>query len=264
MKYSLMNEAGEFDGGGGGGGDEWDAQPQGEEQQVQPYLRDLTEDDVYDRLTRVTQYPDQLRALESRLFGSMGPISEKLQRLEKSVGTQVGFDPSKLEKVLQEYDPILAEKLVPALKEALRVNPLDEATLSPYLNPVQENMQGWMGEQIVLASYDPEEIGEMIPDVVDGRWNPTTQRHKDFIDWFAVQGLQTQQALQKFGAGYVRALKRFEKWEQDKVKERTKAAGATSTRLAGGQQPSSQGRRAASKSYATPEEAFLAGFNEVD
>ena len=262
MKYPLMNEAGEFD--GGGGGDEWDAQPQGEEQQVQPYLRDLTEDDVYDRLTRVTQYPDQLRALESRLFGSMGPISEKLQRLEKSVGTLVGFDPSKLEKVLQEYDPILAEKLVPALKEALRVNPLDEATLSPYLNPVQENMQGWMGEQIVLASYDPEEIGEMIPDVVDGRWNPTTQRHKDFIDWFAVQGLQTQQALQKFGAGYVRALKRFGKWEQDRVKERTKAAGATSTRLAGGQQPSSQGRRAASKSYATPEEAFLAGFNEVD
>ena len=212
MKYPLMNEAGEFDGDGGGSGDEWDAQPQGEEQQVQPYLRDLTEDDVYDRLTRVTQYPDQLRALESRLFGSMGPISEKLQRLEKSVGTQVGFDPSKLEKVLQEYDPILAEKLVPALKEALRVNPLDEATLSPYLNPVQENMQGWMGEQIVLASYDPEEIGEMIPDVVDGRWNPTTQRHKDFIDWFAVQGLHTQQALQKFGAGYVRALKRFEKY----------------------------------------------------
>jgi len=268
MKFPRYVYRSEGDEGASGSEYEGFDPPSGEEEeaaeQPQTYLRDLTEDDVYDRLSRVNQYPDQMRALESRLFGSMGPISEKLKNLEKSVGTQVGFDAEKLEAVLKEYDPVLAEKFMPAFKEALRVNPLDEATLSPYLSPMQDSMQNWMGEQLVLSVYDPEEIGAMVPDVVDGKWTPTSQRHKDFIDWFAVQGLQTQQSLQAFGAGYVRALKKFEHWEQDKIKDRQKAAGATSTRLAGGQSPSSQGRRTKAAGYTTAEEAFLAGFNEVE
>lgn len=264
LKHVFQDQAGEE---GGSAGDEWEeSAPTEEETEEQPttYLRDLTEDEVYDRLSRVNQYPEQLRALESRLFGSMGPLTDKLKSLEKSVGTQVGFDSAVLETALKDYDPTLAEKLLPALKESLKVNPLDEATLSPYLTPMQEQMRNWMGEQLVLSAYDPEEIGAMIPDVVDGKWNPTSQRHKDFIDWFAVQGLQTQQSLQSFGAGYVKSLRKFERWEQDQIKERQRAAGAQSTRLAGGQSPSSQGRRGKATKYTTAEEAFLAGFNEVD
>lgn len=265
FRHVYRDEAGEAE---GSSSDEWESPP-GETEAEEPetpatYLRDLTEDDVYERLSKVTQYPDQMRALESRLFGSMGPMTERMQKLEKSLSTQVGFDSEKLEKALRDYDPVLAEKLVPALVEALRVNPLDETSLSPHLSPMRDNMQSWMGEQLVLSVYDPEEIGAIIPDVADGKWTPTTQRHKDFIDWFALQGLQTQQSLQTFGAGYVKALRKFEGWEQGKIKERQKAAGATSSRLAGGQTPSSQGRRGTKKSYSTPEEAFLAGFNEVD
>jgi hypothetical protein len=125
-------------------------------------------------------------------------------------------------------------------------------------------MQQWAAEQIVLASYDPEQIAEMIPEVVDGRFSPTNQKQKDFVDWYSQQGYDMQQSLLQFGAPYVRALRKFERWEQDRTKERESKAGAQSGRLARGQQPSSQGRRPRTAGPQTAEEAFLAGYNEVD
>ena len=230
------------------------------------WLRDLDEETAYNTIRSAQQFPDHLRGLESRLFGRFGPLQEKLNKLEQSLGSRVAFDSSGVKKALDEYDPTgaLSEKLVPALTQSLNVNPLDENTLSPFLSPVQESLQQQMGEQLVLSHYDASEIAEMIPEVVDGRFAPTNQRQKDFVDWYSQQGYETQQALLNFGAPYVRALKGFERWEQKKTQERGKTASDKAGRLAGGQQPSSRGRRARAAGPQTPEEAFLAGYNEVE
>jgi hypothetical protein len=120
-----------------------------------------------------------------------------------------------------------------------------------------------MGEQLVLANYSPDEIAEIVPDVVDGRFAPQNQRQKDFVDWYGLQDFNTRQSLQGFGAGYVSSLRKFEKWEDSKTKERAQTAGNKTNRLNQGQTPGSQGRRAKPSGPQTQEEAFLAGFNEI-
>lgn len=231
------------------------------------WLRDMTEDDGYNILQSARAMPDHLRGLESRVFGRFGPIQEKINSLEKSLGSRVSFDGDRIKKALDAYDGsgALSEALVPALSEALAVNPLDENSISPFISPVADQLRQWASEQIVLANYDPQTIADMIPEVVDGRFAPNNQRQKDFVDWYSQQGYETQQALLQFGAPYVQALRKFERWEQDKTQERTKAAGAASSRMAGGQQPSSQGRRTRKPAGPqTAEEAFLAGYNEIE
>lgn len=230
---------------------------------LQAYLRDLSEDDVYNRLTQVNEFPNHLQALESRLTGNFGEFSNRLQGLEKSLPTQSAFDSEGIKKVLEEYDPKLAELLVPALAQALKTSPLDENTLRPHLEPVQQAMQGWMGEQLVLSAYPPEALAEIIPPVKDGKFEPQGQRHKDFVDWYSQQGYQTQQSLLSFGAPYIHALRKFESWEQTRNQDRTKAAEGKTQRLAGGQMPTSQNRRVQSGGPKTAEEAFLAAFQEA-
>jgi hypothetical protein len=265
LNHVLRDEEGGEPNPGGEILPEGESLPEGEFEESPPagWLRDLTEDDAYERLQSVKQFPDHLRALESRLFGSMGPVNDKLGKLEKAVTSRVNFDAEKLQKAIEEYDPALAKTLGPALQEALNVTPIDADTISPFIEPVQKNMQSWVGEQVVLANYDPEDISAIIPDVQNGQWAPETQRHKDFIDWYSGQGYETQQSLLQFGAPYVRALRKFERWEKDRNKDREKTAGAKSSRLAGGQQPTSQGRRPRAAGPQTAEEAFLAGFKEV-
>jgi hypothetical protein len=227
------------------------------------YLRDLSEDDVYSRLQRVTEFPEYINGIESRFNGSFSQLQERLSGLEKSLGTQTSFNTDKLKKVLEEYDPKLAEALVPALAEALRVSPLDEAALRPHLDPISNRLTESFGQQLVLSVYPPETLEEIIPPVKDGKFAPEGQRHKDFIDWYSQQGYQTQQALLSFGAPYVNALRKFEAWEQNRKQEKTRSAGNKSSRLAQGQIPTSQSRRTRDAGMQSAEDAFLAAFNEV-
>lgn len=269
LKYTVMNENMGEEGFNGAGGAENVQMPSGESGAAEPeslWLRDFDEDTAYNTLKSAQQFPDHMRGLESRLFGRLGPITEKLNTLEKSLGSRVSLDAEKIKKALDAYDPSgsLAESLVPALTEALNVSPLDENTIRPFIEPIQQSMSQQMGEALVLSHYAPGEIAAIIPEVSDGRWNPQSQRHKDFIDWYSQQGYDTQQALNEFGPNYIHALRSFERWEKDRNQEREKAAGDKSSRLAGGQQPSSQGRRPRQAGPQTPEEAFLAGYNEVD
>jgi len=270
QNYVLMEE----DSGDDGWGAEEGAaeQPSGEAGEVlseeqEAWLRDIDEDTAYNTIQQARQFPDHLKGLESRLYGRLGPVVDKLNTLEKSLGARTSINAEKIKEALDKYDGsgALSEVLVPALQEAIQVSPLDENTLSPYLSPLQENMSKQMGEQLVLSHYSPEQIAEMIPDVnQDGKFAPQNQRQQDFAVWYAQQGYATQEALNEFGPGYVRALRQFEQWEKDKVKERTNAAGEKSGRLARGQQPSSQGRRPQKGGPQTAEDFFLAGFNEVD
>jgi len=231
--------------------------------EVSPYLRDLTEDEVYSRLQRVHEFPEHLNGLESRFNGNVSQLQERLDGLQKSLGSRTSFNSDKLKKVLEDYDPKLAEVLVPALMEAIQVSPLDETTLQPYLEPLQSKMSEAFGQQLVLSVYPPETLGEIIPPVKNGKFAPEGQRHKDFVDWYSQQGYQTQQALLAFGAPYVNALRKFEAWEQSRKQDKVKAASDKSSRLAQGQVPASQSRRAKDAGVQSPQDAFLAAFNEV-
>ncbi len=81
----------------------------GEEEVIPPYLRDLTEDDVYNRLNQVPEFQPQLTAMESRLNGGVNDVAARLSAYEKGLPTQAAFDGEKLIKGLEAYDPKLAE-----------------------------------------------------------------------------------------------------------------------------------------------------------
>lgn len=235
----------------------------GEGEAPSTYLRDLTEDDVYDRLSRVNEMPNHLNALESRLSGNHGQLAERLAALEKGLPTQTAFDMEKITKGLADYDPKLAELLGPLLQDALKTNALDETSLRPHLEPVQKQMQEYMNEQLVMSAYSPEALSEMIPPVKDGKFMPEGQRHKDFIDWYGQQGYQTQQALLQLGAPYINALRKFERWEEGRNKERADAAKGKNQRLENGRVPASSHRGSPQPTKKSLEEDFLAGFNEA-
>jgi len=227
------------------------------------YLRDLTEDDVYSRLQQAGNFPGHLTGLESRFNGNFSQVQERLAGLEKSLGAQTSFDFSKLQKVLADYDPKLAEILVPALTDAIKVAPLDDTVFRPHLDSVANKLTEAFGQQLVLSIYSPETIEQIIPPVKNGKFVPEGQRHKDFVDWYSQQGYQTQQALLNFGAPYVNALRKFEEWEQNKKQEKTKSAGDKSSRLAQGQVPTSQSRHTNTAGVQSAEDSFLAAFEEV-
>ena len=212
------------------------------EPEVTPYLRDLTEDDVYSRLQRVSEFPDYINGIESKFNGGFSQVQERLNGLEKTLGSRTSFNADKLKKVLEDYDPKLAEALVPALMEAIQVSPLDETTLRPHLDPISDKLTKEFGQQLVLSAYPPETLAEIIPPVKDGKFAPEGQRHKNFIEWYSQQGYQVQQSLLNFGAPYVNAIRKFEKWESEKKQDKAKAAGNKSSRLAQGQLPTSQSR----------------------
>lgn len=245
-----------LEGGSGGGGE-------GEELPPQTYLRDLTEDDVYDRLSRVTEFQPQLSALESRLNGGVNSLTERLASIEKGLPTQAAFDTEKVIKGLEAYDPKLAEVLGPLLQDAFKVNPLDENTLRPHLEPIQQQLQETFGRELVMSVYSPETLSEIIPEVKDGRFMPEGQRQKDFADWYAQQGYETQQALLRFGAPYVNALRKFERWEKDRNTSRAAAAATKEGQLQKGQVPAGQHRTQPPQKKLTPDEEFAAGFNEI-
>jgi len=227
------------------------------------YLRDLTEDDVYSRLQQAKNLPDHLTGLESRFNGNFSQMQERLAGLEKSLGAQTSFDFSKVQKVLTDYDPKLAEILVPALTEAIKVSPLDEAVFRPHLDSISNKLTETFGQQLVLSIYSPETLEQIIPPVKNGKFAPEGQRHKDFVDWYSQQGYQTQQALLNFGAPYVNALRKFEEWEQSRKQEKTRSAGNKSSRLAQGQVPTSQSRHTNTAGPQSAEDSFLAAFEEV-
>jgi hypothetical protein len=228
-----------------------------------PYLRDMSEDDVYDRLTRMNDIAPNMSAMESRLNGGVNDVASRLSAYEKGLPTQASFDGEKLIKGLEAYDPKLAEVLGPLLQDAFKVNALDETTLRPHLDPMQEQMRQYVGEQLVMSAYSPEAIGEMIPKVQDGRFMPEGQRQKDFADWYGQQGYETQQSLLSFGAPYINTLRKFEKWEGGRNKQRTDASVSKQGQLENGQAPSGQYRKPAQPKKLSDEEAFLAGFNEI-
>lgn len=240
-----------------------DGNPIAAEEEIPPYLRDLTEDDVYDRLTQVGDFPSQLNGLESRLNGGVTDLTQRIANMEKATPTQTSFDMDKLTKGLEPYDPKLAEILGPLLQDAFKVSAMDENTLRPYFDEFSNKMNSNMGEQLVMSAYSPETLAEIIPPVQDGKFTPEGQRHKDFVGWYSQQGYQTQQSLLSFGAPYINALRSFERWEQKKNKGRANSSQNKTDRLVNGQMPTSQHRKTPQAKQASLDEALASGFNEA-
>jgi len=236
---------------------------EGEGVEPTPYLRDLMEDDVYDRLQRMGEVPDTLRAMEDRLTGTGRDLASRLAKLEKGLPTQPVLNIEAITKGLEGYDPKLAETLGPLLQEALQVTPVGEETLKPFLDQLREDVMEQVGRQLVMSAYSPKALEEIIPQVEEGRFSPQGQRQKDFVSWYEKQGYETQQALQSFGPGYVQALRAFEAHEKKLTQDRADAAAGKAGRLKEGTQPSSQDRRAPAPKQKTPEELFLEGIAEV-
>ena len=228
-----------------------------------PYLRDLSEDDVYSRLQNIHNMPSQLTGMESRFNGGLGDLTNRISTMEKATPTQANFDFEGLTKGLEAYDPKLAEVLVPLLQDAFKVQALDENTLRPYMDSMRTEMQDWSGEQIVMSAYSPETLAEIIPPVQDGKFMAEGQRHKDFTGWYAQQGYQTQQALLTFGAPYVNALCSFERWEQNQNSARVSKSKQKTDQLVKGQVPTSQHRKTPGAKRISDDEAFESGFNEA-
>ena len=226
------------------------------------FLKDWTEDDLYSRVQQIDEYPDRLNALESRLFGSQGPIKEQLKNLSEAMGKRVEVNTEAL-KALDEYDPKLREALESILPDLLNVTPIDETVLEPYLSPVRDGLGKQFGQELVEAFYSAEDVDAIVPKL-DGNknWAPQGQRQEDFVNWYSKQGYDTIQALQKLGAPYVRALQRFERWEQEQVKEREKAAESKVTRLKGGEQPAGKGKRSTDSGLSTEADGFYSRFKK--
>jgi len=93
-----------------GPGEQIGGEGEGEPVTFETYLRDLTEDDVYSRLQQAGDFPTRLSAAESRMMGKLGPLTERLQGVESSLGSRQEIDVSGL-KALDDYDPKLREIL---------------------------------------------------------------------------------------------------------------------------------------------------------
>lgn len=237
----------------------------------QSYLfGDVTSDEAAERFSYLRELPDQLRGLESRVNGAVSPAMEMLQGLQEKIGSQPAFD-SKLErvqKVLSEYDPKLAESLMPALLEdlqgAIHSTPIGSEMLEPHISPMLQQTQNQILEQVVptlldslpydanaIVNRDPQDSNKVLP--------PTTDLQKDFEKWWEQSDAPTRDALSTVGLPYVQALQKFGKWRAERLRGKGEAAGAASARLTGAAQRTTGGARGSStRKLVTEEDGYKA------
>ena len=252
---------------------------QGEEQAEEPsYLfGDVTADEAAEQFNYLRELPDSMRGLESRVQGAVSPAMEMLRSVQERLGTQPVFEP-KLEgvqRVLQDYDPKLAEALLPALIEDLKgsmsMTPLGPEALEPHISPMLQEAQSrtemLLAEQLIptLLESLPFDVNTIVnrdgtdPDKVLA---PQTDLQKDFAQWWEQADAPTREALTTVGFPYVQALQRFGKWRAERLRGKGEAAGAASARLTGASQRSTGGARTSSTPKLVTEEdgykAYLA------
>ena len=234
------------------------------------WLRDIDEETGYNILTTAKNLPEKLSAFRDQAFGKIGGLERELKKVSEALAkanSQVAIDPEPLRQLIEKYDPELAKLgFHEVLANAIKVSPIDEQSLSPYLEPLRQQLgDSDIGTQIVLSHYDAEDLNAIVPPAdPKGNMIPETQRHKDFLTWYELQPLSTQTALERFGPKYVHALRKFEKWEGEQKKERAQSAADKTQRLAGGQQPSGGRRAGATGGPKTAEEAYYQAWNEDD
>lgn len=238
----------EFD---GEGGDLPSGEASGEE--TPSYLfGDVTADEAAERWSYIRELPDNLRGFESRVNESVTPVMERLEAIQTKLGSQPVFEPKldALQKALSDYDPKLAELLVPALAESLKgsmsVTPLGAESLSPHITPMMQQHQQQLVEQMLPVLFDslPFDPNAIVERNEAGEvQSPKTELQKDFSTWWDQADGPTRKALGTLGLPYVQALQKFGKWRAERLRGKGQAVGEASARLGGAAQPKSGGQR---------------------
>jgi len=247
-------------------------EPEGEESTPEYAFGDFTSDEVAERLGYVRSLPEHLRGMESRVESQVTPVMEQLRGIQEKLGSQNAFDPKleTVQKVLAEYDPALAEKLLPALaedlKNSMQTTPLGPEALQPFVDPMMEERQSALMQQIVPAMleslpFDSDAVvkrdpstGEILP--------PETELQKQFYKWWEQADAPTHKALENPDIGFVRAMSKFGKWRAEQLGKEGETAGAASDRLAAGTQIRSGGKQH-QRPAKTLEDEFNAGAQAV-
>lgn len=273
--YQLMNEL--VDGGDLGGGIDVSAVADdgGETPVVDeipaPFIGDLDEASVLERLRTAGELPDRLSAMEGRVNEQVGPLLSRLEEIQKGLGQRVAFEPKfeKLAQALDGYDPKLKELLLPALmddlKGSLNINQLDGSALEPHVSPMMQQALQQREEALTetLLGMLPFGLDDVVARDEQGKvLDPKTDIQRDFKAWWELQDGRTRESLKGYNVGLFGALQRFSKWREKRMQEKGEQAGAKVTRLAAGQQPSAAGRRA-QPAEPKPEAAFDDGFMRV-
>ena len=232
---------------------------------------DVTADEASERFSYLRELPDHLRGLESRMTESVNPVMETLKGVQERLGSQPVFDPKleKVKQVLSDYDPKLAETLLPALMEDLKgsmtTTPLGPEALEPHVSPMLDQMRSAMIQEMVptlLESlpFDANGIVNRDPTNNDNVLAPQTDLQKDFATWWEQSDAPTRRALSNIGMPYVQALQKFGKWRAERLRGKGKAAGDASARLSSAARASAGGGRQESSRQLRTEED---GFNSV-
>lgn len=233
---------------------------------------DFTSDEVAERLGYVRNLPEHLRGIESRVEGQVNPVMEQLKGIQEKLGSQNAFDPKleTVQKVLAEYDPALAEKLLPALiedlKGSMQTTPLGPDALQPFVNPMLEERQTAMMQEIVPAMldslpFDADAVVKRDPSTGEIQ-APETELQKQFYKWWEQADAPTHKALENPNMGFVRAMNQFGKWRAEQLGKEGETAGAASDRLAAGTQVRSGGKQH-QRPARTLEDEFNAGAKAV-
>lgn len=213
---------------------------------------DVTADEATERWNYVRELPNHLRGLESRVGEAVNPVMEQLRAVQERLGTQPAFEPKldAVQKVLQDYDPKLAEALVPALTEALTgsfsTTPLGPEALEPHVSPMLGKMRESMVEEMLPVLFDslPFDANAIVERDPQGNVAPPkTELQKEFATWWEQADAPTRNALGTLGLPYVQALQKFGKWRADRIRIKGDAAGAASARLSGAAQSRVAGQR---------------------
>jgi hypothetical protein len=250
----------------------------GESEASSPFLGDLSEQDVLERLGLVNDLPGQVRGVEERLTGALTPLQQQLQELQAARAQQPAFSPKldAVNAVLKEYDPTLAEKLGPALAQALQdsfsYSPLDGDALRPHIEPMLGELRSQFETEHAITVLDS--LG-FDPDSVVNREDvnqPATDLQKDFLKWYGALDVPTRRALAP-GEGedkgpisplaYARAMQKFAKWRGKQIQDKGEEAGNAARRLAGASSISSQSRSEPRRGPRTEADGFYSVFKEA-
>ena len=227
---------------------------------------DVTAEEAGEQFGYLRGLPETLRGLESRVSETVSPVMDQLTKIQESLGSQPVFNPKldRFSRVLAEYDPKLAEAVLPALvedlKESLAVNPLSAESLTPFVDPMLASSKSAIFDEIIpfLADALPFD-----PNGVINREDPSapkTDLQKYFAKWWAKTDTPTRQALETVGIPYMRAMQQFGREWAEFLRRKGEAAGKASERLGQSAQTNSGSRRqSTSKGLQSEEE----GFNSV-
>lgn len=200
-----------------------------------------------------------LSAAETRFGERLGPVQQTLQGLQAALAKQTAVEVpddllAQFEEMFVKYDPQFAgvgAKMKELLTRSVRQRDLTPEALQPLLQPMLEqesyrHATRWLDQvhEVLTFPVDELESESFNPNA------PTTDTQRMFMRWWGRVDEATRRALtgrRQDGSiadpyAYGTALKAFNRFYKDQVKNLSESAGASASRLAGATQTKSAAR----------------------